>query len=146
MDYSPLQVARELRRIGVDERRLGALAVEGITADALLRWLRWLPTDLGHDAFMVRLERWADDGGLTAALANAALPAADPHHVDAEGAESLAFLQELDRVAPGRAGGIDFPAGRTRALALLRQLPNGAGVGAVTAALNADRDQMSNDC
>lgn len=145
MDYTPLQVGRELRRIGVDERRLGALAVQGITADALLRWLRWLPTDLGHDAFVARLERWADDGGLKAAVAKASLPAADPHHVDAEAGEMFALHQELDRVAPGRTGGINFPTGRTRALALLRLLPNDAGIGAVTAALNEDRDQMSND-
>jgi hypothetical protein len=145
MDDTPLQVGRELRRIGVDERRLGALAAQGITADALLRWLRWLPTDLGHEAFMARLERWADDGGLKAAVASDALPAVDAHYVDAEADELLALLQELDRVAPGRAGGINFPTGRTRALALLRLLPNGAGVEAVTAALNADRDQMSND-
>ena len=78
MDDTPLQVARELRRIGVDKQRLGALAAQGITADALLRWLRWLPSDLGHDAFMERLERWADDGGLKAAVAHEALPAGDP--------------------------------------------------------------------
>jgi hypothetical protein len=144
MNYTPLQIDRELRRIGVDKRRLGALATQGITADALLRWLRWLPTDLGHDAFMARLEHWADEGGLKAAVANEAVPAADPQYVDAEAGELLALLQELDRVAPGRAEGIDFPTGRTRALALLRLLPNGAGVGAVTAALNGDRDQMSN--
>jgi hypothetical protein len=82
MDYTPKQVARELRRIGVDERRLGALAAHGMAADALLRWLRWLPTDLGHDAFMERLERWIDDGGLNAAVANEAVPAADPRHND----------------------------------------------------------------
>ena len=82
MDSTPLQVGRELRRIGVDERRLGALAAQGMAADALLRWLRWLPTDLGHDAFMERLERWADDGGLNAAVANEASAAADPRNVD----------------------------------------------------------------
>ena len=145
MDYTPLQIARELRRLGVDERRLGALAIQGITTDALLRWLRWLPTGLGHDAFVGRLERRTEDGGLKAAVAKEALPTADPHYVDPQADELLALLQELDRVAPEREGGINFPNGRTHALAVLRLLPAGAGVGAVTAALNGDRDQMSND-
>ena len=61
MDDTQLQVTRELRRIGVDPRRLGPLAVGGITAEAMLRWLRWLPTDLGHEAFVQRLERWEDE-------------------------------------------------------------------------------------
>ena len=140
-----MQIGRELRRLGVDERRLGGLAVNGITVDVLLRWLRWLPTELGHDAFLGRLERWADDEGLKAAVANDALPAADPHYVDAEADELLALLQEFDRVAPEREGGIDFPNGRTRALAVVRMLPTGGGIGAIAAALNEDRDQMSND-
>ena len=87
MDSTAVQVGRELRRIGVDNQRLGALAAQGITADALLRWLRWLPTDLGHAAFIERLERWADDGGLKAAVVNEALPAANPRDVDAEADE-----------------------------------------------------------
>jgi hypothetical protein len=70
MDHTSLQITSELRRLGVDQRRLGSLAVHGPAADALLRWLRWLPTDLGHDAFVARLERWADDGGLKSAAAN----------------------------------------------------------------------------
>ena len=102
MDHTPLQIGRELRRIGVDERRLGALAVQGVTADALLRWLRWLPTDIGHAAFMERLERWADGGGLKAAVANDALPVAEPH-------------------------------------------PDGAGIEAVTTALNEGRDERPED-
>ena len=145
MDYTPLQIGRELRRLGVDEQRVGALAVHGITADALLRWLRSLPTDIGHDAFIRRLQHSADDRGLKVAGANGHLAAADPHYVDAEADELLALIQELDRVAPEREGGINFPNGRTRALAVLRILPTGAGVGAITAALNEDRDQMSND-
>ena len=147
MDHTSLQIGRELRRVGVDERRLGALAAQGITADALLRWLRWLPTGLGHEAFLERLERWADDGGLKAAVtavAHEASPAADAHAVDTDADESLALLRELDRVAPGRTGGIDFGTGRTRALALLRLLPDGAGVGAVTAALRGG-DPLAKD-
>jgi len=71
------------------------------------------------------------------------LPAADPNHPDPESDELLALLQELERVAPDRGGpegsGIDFPRGRSRALALLRTLPSGAGIHAVTTALNGDR-------
>lgn len=64
MDHSTvLQIKRELRRIGVDEQRLGDLAVGGVKADSLLQWLRWLPTALGHEEFMRRLAKWADGGG-----------------------------------------------------------------------------------
>ena len=55
------QIRRELRRIGVDQQRLGTLTVGGITADRLLRWIRWLPTNLGHEEFVRRLEQWADE-------------------------------------------------------------------------------------
>ena len=149
MDYTPLQVSRELRRIGVDQQAMGALVARELTANVLLNWLRWLPTNLGHDAFMRRVEARADDGGLTAAMRGEVLPAADPNYVDVEADEILALARELERVAPGPTGdggsGINFPAGRARALAVLRTLPSGAGVSVVNAALDADRDQMSND-
>jgi len=67
------QISRELRRIGVDEQRLGALTVGGITADRLLRWIRWLPTSLGHEEFVRRLEQWADEPKSTG-TADAAVP------------------------------------------------------------------------
>ena len=54
------QISRELRRIGVDEQRLGTLTVGGITAERLLHWIRWLPTNLGHEEFVRRLEQWAE--------------------------------------------------------------------------------------
>ena len=63
MDNTQIFVERELRRIGVDRGRLGALKTAGPTADALLAWLRWLPTDLGHDEFIRRLDVWADGRG-----------------------------------------------------------------------------------
>jgi hypothetical protein len=77
MNRTPLLIGRELRRIGVDRGRLGAVATTGATADILLQWLRWLPTNLGHEEFMRRLDRWADEGGLKAAVERRAPPAAD---------------------------------------------------------------------
>jgi hypothetical protein len=145
MDYTPLQVGRELRRIGVDERRVEALATKNVTLDAFLQWLRWLPTDLGHDEFMRRLALGGEEEGMQRLRAGQSLPAADPNYTDAESDELLALCQELDRVAPDRGGpegsGINFPRGRTRALAVLRTLPSRAGIGAVTTALNGDRNR-----
>jgi hypothetical protein len=146
MDYTPLLVGRELRRIGVDGQRLGALVRRSsITSGDFLQWLRWLPTGLGHDAFMRRLAMGSEEEGMQRLRAGQSLPAADPNHLDAESDELLALCQELQRVAPDRGGpegsGINFPRGRARALAVLRRLPSGAGIGAVTSALNGDRDR-----
>ena len=71
---TPSQISRELRRIGVDEQRLGTLTVGGITADRLLRWIRWLPTNLGHEEFVRRLEQWADEPKPSATAEGAAPP------------------------------------------------------------------------
>jgi hypothetical protein len=146
MDYTSLLVSRELRRIGVDEQRLRTLVISsGITAGDFLQWLRWLPTGLGHEEFLRRFAVGREDQGIQALLAGQSLPAADPDHTDTESDELLALLQELERVAPDRGGaegsGINFPRGRARALTLLRTLPSGAGIGAVTSALNGDRDR-----
>ena len=146
MDYTPLLVGREFRRIGVDEQRLGTLVIRSsITSGDFLQWLRWLPTGLGHDAFMRRLAMGSEDEGMQRLLAGQLLPAADPNHLDVESDELLALHQELERVAPDRGGpegsGINFPPGRARALAVLRGLPSGAGIGAVTRALNGDHDR-----
>ncbi len=71
---TPSQISRELRRIGVDEQRLGTLTVGGITADRLLRWIRWLPTNLGHEEFVRRLEQWADEPKPPASTEGGGLP------------------------------------------------------------------------
>ena len=145
MDYTPLLVGRELRRIGVDEQRVGAIATRGFKPGAFLQWLRWLPTGLGHDEFMRRLAMGDEEEGKQRLLVGQSLPEADPNHTDAESDELLALLRELERIAPDRVGpegsGINFPRGRARALAVLRTLPSGAGIGAVTSALNGDRDR-----
>lgn len=71
---TPAQISRELRRIGVDEQRLGTLTVGGITADRLLRWIRWLPTNLGHEEFVRRLEEWAEEPKPPTVADSAGLP------------------------------------------------------------------------
>ena len=63
MDYTPLLVGRELRRIGVNGQRIGAIATTGLAASEFLQWLRWLPTALGHDEFMRRLALGRDGSG-----------------------------------------------------------------------------------
>ena len=137
MDCTPLLVSRELRRIGVDEARLEALATTGLAPGDFLQWLRWLPTDLGHDEFMRRLALGGEEEGLRALRNGAVLPPADPQYEDRESDELLALFVELKRVAP-ELSGINFPRGRERALAVLRTLPTGAGVAAAQAALDAD--------
>jgi hypothetical protein len=137
MDYTPLLVARELRRIGVDEQRLSAIATTGLSTDAFLQWLRWLPTALGHDEFMRRFALGREEEGLRALLAGAVLAPADPQYVDRESEELFGLLEELRRVAPDLSG-INFPRGRRRALDVLRGLPTGAGIEALWAALNGD--------
>ena len=139
MDYTPLLIGRELRRIGVDEQRLSALASSGLPAGDFLQWLRWLPTALGHDEFIRRLALGREEDGLRALLAGAVLAPADPEYVDRESDELLALFKELQRVAPD-CSGINFPRGRRRALEVLRRLPTGAGGAAVRAALSGDRD------
>lgn len=47
MDYTPLLIGRELRRIGDDEHRLSGLASHGLPAGEFLQWLRLLPAALG---------------------------------------------------------------------------------------------------
>ena len=146
MQYGPLHIERELRRLGVDPDALGGLAsAEPLTHEVILTWLRWLPTGLGHDEFIRRLELPADQGGPELALRDPALVPADPGHQDAEIDERLAFYRELDRVVwpalraryPGGSYGIDTPHGRAAALANLARLPDGASADEVMAALNA---------
>ena len=139
MDYTPLLVGRELRRIGVDQARVAALATTGLASGHFLQWLRLLPTGLGHDEFMRRLALGGEEEGMRALLNGAVLPPADPHYVDPESDELLALLVELKRVAP-EFSGINFPRGHRRALAALRALPTGAGVEVAWAALERDRD------
>ena len=63
-DYLPLDVERELRRLGADLRRLGGLATGGgLTGTDLLRWLRTLPGGIGHDEVLRRLAADPAAGG-----------------------------------------------------------------------------------
>ena len=146
MRHSVLYLEREMRRIGVDLEALGALASTGpLTAEALLRWLRWLPTGLGHAEFMRRLALPAAAGGLELALTDADLPPADPEYHDPEIEERIALQHELERVvwpalrAQHSAGtyGVSMRHGPAAALANLRRLPDGASYEAVIAALDA---------
>jgi hypothetical protein len=150
---SAFEFERELRRLRVKPNALGALMSSApMTGEALLRWLQWLPTGLGHAEFMRRLRRSAEDGGPGYALQHPDLPVADPAYEDPELDTRIALHRELNRVvwpalranAPGANLGFDLPRGERAALENLRRLPDGASVEAVLAALEApmpDTDQ-----
>lgn len=109
----------------------------------MLRWLRWLPTELGHAEFMRRLGLPAQAGGPGLALLDLALPPADPSHQDPELDEEQAFVRELDRLVwptlrkqfPKGSHGFNISHGKAAVLANLRRLPDGASYDAVMAAL-----------
>src|SRR2546427_3485660 len=61
--FSPLDVERELRRIGVDLKRLTGLAGRGVKPADFVNWLRTVPGGIGHEAFMARLQAPSGAGG-----------------------------------------------------------------------------------
>jgi hypothetical protein len=140
-------IERELRRLDVDREALGALvSTAPMTAEALRRWLQWLPTGLGHAEFMRRLRLSAEEGGPGYALVHPDLPVADPTYRDPEIDTRLELHELLDLVVwpvleadapPNAAIGFDFSHGEQAALANLRRLPHGATADAVRAALAA---------
>ena len=146
MTHSAFDVERELRRIGVDLDRLGGLATTApMTAEAMLRWLRWLPTRLGHAEFVRRLSLPSEEGGPARALSDPDLPPAAPGHGDPEIDARQALQRELERVVwpalrarfPGESYGVNFSHGEDAALANLQRLPDDASYEAVVAALEA---------
>ncbi len=143
--YFTVDIERELRRIGVDLRRLTGLAASGGSSPTdFLRWLRTIPGGTGHEAFLARLQASPIEGGPHAPGPNEP-PAPDvATYADPEIDERKAFLQELDRVVPrstwpkGSSGfGFDWLHGRAHALAVLRTLPDRAGPDALIRALEA---------
>ena len=144
MAFETLDFQRELRRIGVDLETNIALA-RAMTPDAMLRWLRWLPTGLGHAEFMRRVGLPGEEGGPERALVEPDLQPADPGHRDPEVDVRRALYREMERVVwPALRAqspepemlGVNFPHGEAAALANLRLLPDGASCDAVMAALN----------
>jgi len=141
-DFSPLDVERELRRIGVDVLRLGGLATRGISRADLIGWLQTIPGGIGHDAFMARLRATPDAGGFHPPGPGDA-PAPDvASYRDPAIEEQKALGLELERVVPrstwasGSEGfGFDPPHGLAHALAVLRALPDSAGPAAFFRAL-----------
>jgi len=142
--FSPLDVERELRRIGVDLKRLTGLAGRGVKPADFVNWLRTVPGGIGHEAFMARLQAPSGAGGPHSPGVDEP-PAPDAlTYRDAEIEERKAFVQELKRVVPrstwaqGSEGfGFDPPHGLAHALAVLRALPDGARPTAFVQALNA---------
>jgi hypothetical protein len=136
MNYrEQIAIERELRRVGVD---LGGLAHfgDGPSALDLLAWLRRLPMAMGNAAFL----RCLQTAGPLAGLAEAAgVPPADPEFHDTEADELEALLDEIERIYPPaqrpEGFGLEFPHGRTAALAALRKLPDGSSAEAVERAL-----------
>jgi hypothetical protein len=133
-----MAIQRELRRVGVDLGQLGGLAsaADGPSRLDLMAWLRRLPTGMGHAAFL-RCWRTA---GPRAGLAEAeGVPPPDPDFRDPETDELEALLAEAERVCPPaeqpEGFGLEFPHGRTAALAALRKLPNRSSAEAVARAL-----------
>jgi hypothetical protein len=56
---------RELKGIGVDIERLGGLAFQSdsLQPEDLMRWMCSIPSGLGHDAFIARLQASPEAGG-----------------------------------------------------------------------------------
>jgi hypothetical protein len=143
-DFSPLDVERELRRIGADLKRLTGLAGRGLKPVDFVNWLRTIPGGVGHEGFMARLYAPSAAGGPHRPGPDEP-PAPDAlTYRDPEIEERKAFVQELKRVVPqstwaeGSAGfGFDLPHGLAHALAVLRALPDRAGSAAFINALNA---------
>src|SRR5881392_4065078 len=140
--FSPLDVERELRRIGVDLVRLKGLATSGISRTERLRglasdrpWRYWARRVHGPPSVAAR--RWRPPRGPVEA------PAPDvSSYRDPVIEERKAFFDELRRVVPrstwakGSEGfGFDPPHGLAHALAVLRALPDGAGPAAFFRAL-----------
>src|SRR6478736_5585175 len=99
MTHSAFDVERELRRIGVDLDTLGGLASTApMTSEAMLRWLRWLPTGLGHAEFVRRLGLPSTDGGPARAVSDPDLPPAAPDHRDPELDARQELQRQLERV------------------------------------------------
>ena len=140
--FSPLDVERELRRIGVDLVRLKGLATSGISGTEFIDWLRTVPGGIGHDAFMARLQASPDAGGPHApGPGEAPVPDVSSYR-DPVIEERKAFFDELRRVVPrstwakGSEGfGFDPAHGLAHALAVLRTLPDVAGPAAFFRAL-----------
>ena len=141
--YHSLYVQRELRRIGVDLERLGGLAiVGGPPPNEFLRWLRTIPGRLGHDAFLARVDRMIADHAAGAPIAEGAEATDVATFRDRDIDRVLEYHVEFDRVVPpasvaGRNLGYDWPRGQAHALSVLRALPDGAGLEAYLAALQA---------
>jgi len=140
--FSPLDVERELRRIGVDPVRLRGLATRGISSGDFIGWLRTIPGGIGHDAFMVRLQATADAGGPHPPGPGEAPAPGVASYRDPAIEERKALWEELERVVPrstwakGSEGfGFDPPHGVAHALAVLRALPDAAGPAAFFRAL-----------
>jgi hypothetical protein len=133
-----MAIQRELRRVGVDLAQLGGLASagDGPSLSDLMAWLRRLPTAMGHTAFLRRLETAGPRVGLAEAEG---VPPPDPDFRDPETDELEALCEEIERVCPPaerpEGFGLEFPHGRTAALAALRRLPNRSSAEAVAVAL-----------
>jgi len=144
MRPASLSFERELRRIGVHVMTLGGLSVsKPMTPDAILSWLRTLPTGFGHREFTRRLRLSAAEGGPGMALDNPDLPVADPDYRDPELDEEIALQREMDRVvwptlrkhSAAESLGLDRVPDRRTALENLRRLPNDASYEDVMAAM-----------
>ena len=147
IEYPPqfsLHVQRELRRIGVDlERFPGIVAERGVGPADFLRWLRTIPGGTGHAAFLQRLAADPAAGGPHAPGPDESEAPDVAAYADPEVDEWIAFDRELRRVVPpvtsagGGGFGFDLPHGRAHGLAVLRALPDGAGLEAFVRALRA---------
>ena len=152
MPYSflPLDVGRELKRIGVNRDLLPAIATSGkISLEEFVDWLRTIPGGIGHEAFLARLGASPERGGPHPPRPDET-PAPDVElFVDRETDEMKVLLTELERVVPestlppGRSFGFTWPHGRSHALAVLRSLPDAAGAQAFFRALGQAPPQLA---
>jgi hypothetical protein len=142
--YSLLALTREFKRIGVDKNRPTGLALSGgMSREDFMRWIRTIPGDIGHEAFVQRLHAPADAGGPH-------LPGPDEPeardvatYVDRELDGRIAFQNELYRLVrvDTQEGPVDFQyvGDAGQAASILRALPDGAGLDAVARALRSAR-------
>jgi hypothetical protein len=140
-----LDLRRELHRLGAEVDSVhDLLADPSIPADAVLRWLRWLPTGIGVQELAKRMTLPAAEGGPHIAMEPEELMSFEPDHPDPELDTLMAFERELRRIVlPAiRASGMDEMHGfalptRNPAAALdnLRRLPDGASLEDVMNAL-----------
>ena len=112
----------------------------GLSPTEFLGWLQTIPGGIGHDQFMARLRAPAVEGGPHFPAPGDTAPDVATYR-DPEMDEEEAFSDELERVISASDEAHDYafdmPHGRTHAFAVLRSLPDRAGIEAFVRALRA---------